>query len=117
MDPESGQFYLKKISYSQFHVQPELHKKYATGKKSASKKTRGAPASITPRRKIVYITEKNKVNNLGQIKWKGNMRDRKHEINYNQAHEETKKKFAAKYPESVWNHREWVNIFAKDEFY
>ncbi|MCP4399406.1 MAG: hypothetical protein GY801_19165 [bacterium] len=111
-NPGSSQFYLKKISYFQSHVQPELHPQVNT---STSTTTDGVTASITPRKKIVYRIEKHHVNNLGYIEWRADMHWGEHEMNYNQAYAETQQEFAKKYPESLWNQREWVNVFAKEK--
>jgi len=113
-NPESRQFYLKKLSYSQFYVQPELHPQVNPRQ---PKNTNGVTVSISPRRKIVYRIEQHNVNNLGFIEWRADMHYENHEIKYNQGYEEAQQAFAQKYPESLWNQREWVNIFAQDEFF
>ena len=113
-NPESSRFFLKRMHYTQYHVQPELHPQKG---KPKIKLPKSATASIKPKRKIVFTLQRNNVNNLGLIEWRANMRDGKHEVTHSQAHAETRQEFANKYPESLWAQREWVNIFAEDEFY
>lgn len=113
-NPASSRFFLKRMHYTQYYVQPELHPRKGEPKKELPK---SATASIEPERKIVFTLQQNKVNNLGFIEWRADMSDEKHEITYSQAYAETRQEFANKYPESLWDQREWVNVVAKDEFY
>lgn len=50
------------------------------------------------------------MNNLGLLVWSGNMRSRHHRIKSNQEYDETQAEFAERYPESLWNQREWVKV-------
>jgi hypothetical protein len=65
---------------------------------------------MLPRAKRIYEIEPGKVNNLGYFHWVANMQSRSHRILSNKEYAETRQAFAERYPESLWNGKEWVQI-------
>ncbi len=108
-NPASSRLRLVRFSFHSAVSQVEYHPKPGKKKKSVWE-DKGATIAMLPRAKRIYEIEPGKVNNLGYFHWVANMQSRSHRILSNKEYAETRQAFAERYPESLWNGKEWVQI-------
>lgn len=111
-NPNFTHFELKEIKYKTSLVQGDYHNKERN--KQIKKKIKMAKASFKVSRSsnIWYEIEPNMVNNLGFIYWEGDTDSNRHNIEFNRDYDETKAEFIKRYPESLWNNAEWLDVRA-----
>jgi hypothetical protein len=108
-NPPSSRLRLVRFSFHSSQSQVEYHPKPGTKKKSVWK-DKGADTAMKPRVQRVYEIEPGKVNNLGYFQWIANLQSRTHRLLFNREYEETRAAFAERYPESLWNGKDWVPV-------
>lgn len=112
-NPQGNQLRLIRLAYSQGLAQVDRHKKSST-KQFLKEASKGASTSMTPQHPPTYRVQRGKVNNLGSILWTGDMSSRRHNYTFNREYDETRKVFVERYPESLWIHREWVDVRSEE---
>jgi hypothetical protein len=108
-NPASSRLRLVRFSFHSAVSQVEYHPKPGKKKKSVWE-DKGATIAMIPGVKRIYEIDPGKVNNLGYFHWVANMQSRSHQLTSNQEYAETRRSFAERYPESLWNGKEWVKI-------
>ena len=105
-NPSASKIRLMRFSYHSAVSQVEYHPK----KGAKKKQDKGATIAMKPNVKRLYELEAGKVNNLGYFEWTANMQNRTHNIKLDREYNETREAFTKRYPESIWNEKEWVTV-------